>query len=109
MSSLEVFDFLLGIAFLAIVPFVLAAYGGHLAAQTLPNPKDRRRAIVNFWGLCVLGIGVAALYQYRVKKVDEARELRAAKADSERQNKLDETQRQAMEAQADLRVIEKAN
>jgi hypothetical protein len=37
MSAVEVLDFLLGIAWLAIVPLFLAAYGGHLAAEALPD------------------------------------------------------------------------
>ena len=59
--------------------------------------------------LCLFGILVAALYQFRVAQIDEAREFRAAKADAERQKKIDEAQRNAMEAQADLRAIEKSN
>jgi hypothetical protein len=91
------------------VPFVLAAYGGHLAAQTLTDHKNCRKTKLIFWGLCLVGIVVAVLYQYRVGKIDEEREYKAAKADEARQRKTDEAQRAALMAQADLRAIEKSN
>jgi len=109
MATMTAIDFVLGIIMLAIVPFVLAAYGGPLAAQTIADATRRRNTKIRFWSLCVLGIFVAILYQYRVEKNDEGRELKAAKIDAERQKKTDEAQRQAIEAQADLRAIEKSN
>lgn len=102
-------DSLLGVAILALVPFVLAAYGGHVAAQALTDRRDRRTTMLKFWGLCLLGIVVAVVYQFRVAKVDQEQQLKAAIADKERQRKLDVAQQQALEAQADLKAIERSN
>jgi hypothetical protein len=44
MESIKWLDFLLGTLVLAVVPLFLAAYGGHLAAQSLPDPKKCRNA-----------------------------------------------------------------
>ncbi len=41
-------DIALGTALLAIVPFALAAYGGHLAAETVVDPKKQRRIKIRF-------------------------------------------------------------
>jgi hypothetical protein len=109
MSTIEILDFLVGIVWLAVVPFVLAAYGGHLAAQTLTEHGARRRSILFFWGLCVIGIMLATFYQYRLKTVDDARELRTTVIESERQRKLDDAQHRALEAQLELKALEKAN
>src|SRR6516165_7235751 len=100
MSSLELFAFVLGLVWLPIVPLVLAAYGGHLGAKALTDPNARRFAIFVFWGLCVLGIAIAIVYQYRTRKIDEAREFKSERTEAERQRKLDEAQRHAMETQA---------
>jgi hypothetical protein len=102
-------DSLLGIAILAIVPFILAAYGGHVAAQALTDPSQRRTAKGIFWGLCLLGIVVAIVYQFRVAKIDEERQIKAAVADEERQRRTDAAQQEALQAQADLKAIEKSN
>lgn len=107
--AIKWFDLLSGTIVLAVVPFVLAAFGGHVAAQTIANPRIRRNTKLIFWGLCVLGIAVAILYQYRVGQTDQQREYTAARADAERERKIDEAQREALEAQADLRAIEKSN
>jgi hypothetical protein len=58
-------DIILGTALLAIIPFALAAYGGHIAAETLSDPMRQRIVKVKFWSLCVVGIVFAFLQQYR--------------------------------------------
>jgi hypothetical protein len=62
-------DVAIGTIVLAIVPLVLAAYGGHLAADTFANDKKRcRRTKLKFWGLCFIGIFLAFYQQYRQVK-----------------------------------------
>lgn len=58
-------DVILGTALLAIIPFILAAYGGHLAAETIGDPRRRRSVKLKFWGLCTVGVLLAFLQQYR--------------------------------------------
>jgi hypothetical protein len=58
-------DIIVGTVILAAVPFALAAYGGHLAAEALDDAIRRRRAKRWFWGLCVAGVVLAFLQQYR--------------------------------------------
>jgi hypothetical protein len=57
--------------------------------------------------LFFLGVGLATLYQYRIKKLDDSRELKTAKVDSDRQLQLDRAQRSLLEAQTELRAVEK--
>jgi hypothetical protein len=102
-------DFILGVAVLAIVPFALAAYGGHLAAEMLSDPVRRRKTKGRFWLLCVAGILVAAAYQYRTAKNDEEHRYQSAQTDSERQKRMEELQQRALLAEADLVQMEKAN
>ena len=109
MSGARLFDFLLGTFVLAVVPLFMAAYGGHLAALTLNDPRVRRNAKFIFWGSCLFGILVAAVYQYRAGKIDEEREYKSARAEAERQKKIDESQQETLKAQADLRAIERSN
>lgn len=103
------FDSVLGVLILAIVPFTLAAYGGHLAAQALPSNRERRTAKAIFWGLCFIGVFITILYQARVTKLDQERDIKAARADEERQKKIDDAQRIAATAQAELKAIEQTN
>jgi hypothetical protein len=59
-------DLVIGTSVLAIVPFFLAAYGGHVAAETLAgDEKRRRRTKQKFWGLCIVGILFTFWQQYR--------------------------------------------
>jgi hypothetical protein len=66
-------DYLLGVGFLSVVPFLLAAYGGHVAADTADDRKRRRIRII-FWSLCIVGIVITAAYQYRIAKSDIAKQ-----------------------------------
>ncbi len=67
-------DFALGVLFLALVPLLLAAFGGHVAADTYTDPRKRRNTKLTFWGLFVLGLLLAIQYQYRVMVTDDARQ-----------------------------------
>jgi len=84
-------DVILGTALLAIIPFLLAAYGGHLAAETIPDPGRRRSVKLKFWGLCILGVVLAFLQQYR--SINE---------ESKNERKNDRAQTQIISMLADL-------
>jgi len=102
-------NFWLGVFILGVIPFVLAAYGGQLAAETIADLKARRKKVRIFWGLCIFGVFLAACYQYSVEKTDEERQFNAIKAEEAHQRKADEAQEVALKAQVDLRTIEKSN
>src|SRR6266568_1561482 len=91
-------DFCLGVLFLAAVPFIFAAYGGHLAAEGLADPKARRAVKLKFWGLCLAGVVIAAVYQYRV-----------GRQDAERERRTSEAQQEARDARKELRDAENGN
>jgi len=91
-------DFGLNVVVLAIVPFALAAYGGHLAAANIPDTNARRKAQGWFWALCLLGIVIAALSQYRYGRAEDARSRRTSEAEQH-----------AQQAQAELAASEKLN
>lgn len=67
-------DFALGVLFLAFVPFWLAAYGGHVAAEAITDPKRQRSVKVRFWGIGLLGVLVAIAYQYRAMRADDKKQ-----------------------------------
>jgi hypothetical protein len=69
-------DVIVGTFILAIIPFILAAYGGHVAAETLPDPRVRRGTKLKFWGLCFVGVMLAFYQQYRSSRSDQDREKR---------------------------------
>jgi hypothetical protein len=58
-------DILLGIAILAIIPFLFAAYGGHLATESIGDPKRKRNIKFQFWLLFVIGVALASWQQIR--------------------------------------------
>jgi hypothetical protein len=70
---------------IAAVPFVLGAWGTHLAGSVLDPPK-RRRVQVGAWGLVAFGTVVAALQQYEAFDSDSKHEA----AQQEMQRKLNE-------------------
>ena len=67
-------DFWLGVVFLALVPFWMAAYGAYVAAETIPDERHRRNVRLQFWGIGLLGLAVAIAYQYRMTKTDEVKQ-----------------------------------
>ena len=70
-------DVVVGTLILAIVPFVLAAYGGHLAAEVIADLRLRRRTKRIFWGLCAVGVVFAFYQQYRASQSDTEKDQRA--------------------------------
>jgi hypothetical protein len=69
-------DVLLGTLLLGFIPFVLGAYGGQLAAETIAEPRRRKHATRNFWALAIIGVLLAFLQQYRAAKSDHDRDVR---------------------------------
>ncbi len=57
---------------LAISPFLLAGYGGQMAAKSIRDPKKRRGSTCIFWGIALLGIIAGCVFQYRAVKSDQA-------------------------------------
>lgn len=82
-------DFALGILLLALVPFALAAYGGHVAADTIVENHKRRIVKLKFWGMGFIGLLVAIAYQYRTMKTDEARQVQTRDFQSSVTDRLD--------------------
>lgn len=68
LASDEWIDVLLGTFLLAIVPFAMAAYGGHIAAEGIADVKRRRNVKGIFWLACAIGVGLAFVQQYRSVK-----------------------------------------
>jgi hypothetical protein len=67
-------DFWLAVAVLAAVPLWMAAYGGHVAAESISDKRRRLSVRLRFWGIGFLGLAVAFAYQYRTAKSDESRQ-----------------------------------
>src|SRR5258708_14636540 len=63
-----------GVGLLAIIPFVLAAYGGHVAAETISDVRQRRRVKLTFWVMSLIGVGIAVVYQFRITKSDDEKQ-----------------------------------
>jgi hypothetical protein len=64
-STAASIDILLGTILLAVVPFAMAAYGGHVAAESIADLKKRRDVKRTFWGICIVGIALAFVQQSR--------------------------------------------
>ena len=65
-------DILLGTFNLAVVPFAMAAYGGHVAAESIEDLERRRTVKLKFWAICLVGVGLAFVQQYRSVTQDAA-------------------------------------
>jgi hypothetical protein len=65
-------DIVLGTCLLAIVPFAMAAYGGHVAAESIEDPEQRKRVKRRFWQICFFGVVLAFIQQYRSINQDVA-------------------------------------
>jgi hypothetical protein len=74
-------DIVLGTFLLAIVPFAMAAYGGHVAAESIEDLKRRRSVKLKFWVICVVGIVLAFIQQYRYITQDSASKLKTGKVE----------------------------
>ncbi|MGB9075929.1 MAG: hypothetical protein WCC26_03740 [Terracidiphilus sp.] len=68
-------DILLNTAVLAFVPLLLAAWGGHLAAEAITDPKKKRGVKLCFWGLFVFGVAATAWQQFRAAENDFEKDI----------------------------------
>jgi hypothetical protein len=92
---LYIFSFLA----LSAVPFVLGAYGGHLAAEVVDNPRHRRNAMLIVWGLAAIGVVLAGCQQCLVYESDKDHEATQGKLS--RQLEASSGQQQFMRGQLD--------
>jgi hypothetical protein len=76
-------DIIINVVALAIVPGLLAAYGGNLAAQSISDKSRRRNVYFCFWGLFLAGTAVTFWQQFRVAQADFAKDTREIWADAE--------------------------
>ena len=67
-------DFVLSVFILAVIPFLMAAYGGHVAAESIVDVKHRRFVRLMFWGIFFVGLVITVGYQWRVTRADIKRE-----------------------------------
>ena len=75
-------DIILNIAVLALIPGLFAAYGGHLAAEAIPDPKRERKVKRIFWLMFVVFVLATGWQQLRVAESDLARDTKDAWADA---------------------------
>ena len=75
--GLNWFDIFLNVLVLAIVPGIVAAYGGHLAAEVVDDAKRRGKIKASFWGLFILGVIFTSWQQLRLAEADLARETKS--------------------------------
>ena len=66
-------DIILNTAVLAIVPLLLAAWGGHLAAKAIDDPKRSRNVKLCFWALFLFGVLATFWQQFRAAESDLAK------------------------------------
>jgi hypothetical protein len=66
-------DFLINIVTFAVVPGLLAAYGGYLAAEAIQDVKRSRRVKRYFWFLFAAGVITTAWQQYRVVLTEQGK------------------------------------
>jgi hypothetical protein len=63
-------DIVINVAVLAILPGLLGALGGHLAAEGLQEQTRRRSIKVIFWAMCVVWVFVTFWQQFRAAEAD---------------------------------------
>jgi hypothetical protein len=68
--SLDWLGLILNVFVLAIIPGALAAYGGHLAAEAIGEPKRSRNVKYCFWGLFAFGVLATFWQQFRASESD---------------------------------------
>jgi len=69
-------NIILGTIILALIPFLFAAYGGHVATEGLPKEKKYKVKLV-FWVLFFAGLILAFVQQYRSETAQGTAQRRA--------------------------------
>jgi hypothetical protein len=75
-------DIFINVLALAIVPGLLAAYGGHLAAEAIEDARRQRNVKMCFWFLFSFGALVTFWQQLRISQSDFARETKESWEDA---------------------------
>jgi chromatin remodeling complex protein RSC6 len=88
--SIWTVEFWVGFAFLGIVPFGMAVYGGHVAAESILDSRHRRNVRLKFLGIGILGLVIAFVYQYRTMKTEAGEEMATQTWKDDVDNKLRE-------------------
>ncbi|MBZ5696456.1 MAG: hypothetical protein LAN36_13990 [Acidobacteriia bacterium] len=74
--GLDWLDMVINVLALAIVPGIIAAYGGHLAAEAIGDRRRGRKVKAFFWILFLVGVLVTFWQQFRIAESDLARETK---------------------------------
>lgn len=74
--GLDWWDILINVIVLAIIPGLLAAGGGHLAAEAIPDKTRVPRVKAIFWLLFACGVVITFWQQFRIAQADFARETK---------------------------------
>jgi hypothetical protein len=99
-------DYFLNVGAFAIIPLILAAYGGKVAAESIPDKSHGRSVTRIFWGWCLIGIAFAAWYQYRIAKSDSSRQESIARWQTGMDTKLDQIIRHPASAEQQRAAID---
>ncbi len=75
-------DIVLNIVVLAIVPGLFAAYGGHLAAESISDVKRQRKIKAIFWMMFIVYVIATGLQQFRVAEAELNRDTKETWADA---------------------------
>jgi hypothetical protein len=73
-------DLFLNVLAIALIPGILAAYGGHIAAESLPGKRKFRQ--IAFWTLFAIFVGVTFWQQFRAAEADRVKEASEGWIDS---------------------------
>jgi hypothetical protein len=63
-------DIIINVTVLAILPGLLGAFGGHLAAEGVQDKKRRGRIKLIFWGMCAVWVCATFYQQFRASEAD---------------------------------------
>jgi hypothetical protein len=74
--GLDWLDIVINVVALAIVPGILAAFGGHLAAEAIADKKRTFKVKSFFWLLFACGVFITTWQQFRIAQTDFARETK---------------------------------
>lgn len=75
-------DIFINVMVLALLPGFFAAYGGHIAAEAVPDTKRQRRIKGIFWAMFAIFVLATGWQQIRVAEADLSRDTRETWADA---------------------------
>jgi len=84
--------YILGFLWAAAIPFALAAYGVHLAANVL-DTKRRNRSVRFVWALAALGVIFAGIQQWYAYELDKESKAKQARAEEDQRNQKDQLEK----------------